>query len=344
MDGIERLECVYYPGPIPSNRAVLTSLCFIFDKIYFPGVYLPKGGFDEDMLRHEIARIEALKDNSYDTHLLIAAMKFLEYRIPLDGILEYPTTEFIFGWNDKGENKARARAIYDSHYPPRENFEPMFTTSHSKGLPGSRESVDYLGDFFYQAEAMDFAQKNDLALVNDGSAWEFPFRAQYKDNAQSLAMLLAFESVGLVLPDLPVLTPQEIVEFRMENSKELKNFRGAMFRFAKSLNSLILEDTSDEELQRKTKFVLDTEIKPSLHELNRDLTNPNRPWHRRIIDTVRITSSVATGFFTTGLAGTTAADGIKSIILSEFEGKGEKLQAAKRNGLYYLLKAKGIKD
>jgi hypothetical protein len=148
--------------------------------------------------------------------------------------------------------------------------------------------------------------------------------------------------VNLALPDLPVLTPQEIVEFRMENVRELKNFRGAMLRFAKSLNSLISENTSDEELQRKTKFVLDTEIIPSLHDLNRDLINPNRPWHRRIVDTVRIASSIATGAFTGGLAGTTAAEGIKGLVLSEFEGKGEKLQAAKRNGLYYLLKAKGI--
>jgi hypothetical protein len=230
MEGIERLECVYYPGPIPSDRAVLTSLCFIFDKIYFPGVYLPKGDFDKDLLRHEIARIEALGNPNYDTHLLIAAMKFIEFRIPLDGILEYPTSDAIFDRSKDAEHMRVARAIYDAHYPPTENFEPALSTLHSKGLPGSRESIDYLGDFFYQAEAMDFAQKNNLNLVDDGSSWALPFRAQYKDNAQSLAMMLAFESMGLVLPDLPVLTPQEIVDFRMENIKELQTFRGAMLR------------------------------------------------------------------------------------------------------------------
>jgi hypothetical protein len=57
MGNIERLECVYYPGPIPANSAVLTVLCFLFDKIHFPNVYLPMGGYDKKALREEIKRL-----------------------------------------------------------------------------------------------------------------------------------------------------------------------------------------------------------------------------------------------------------------------------------------------
>jgi hypothetical protein len=92
MDNIERLECVYYPGPVPSDSAVLTVLCFVFDKIHFPGVYLPKGDYDKELLNQEILRLEGLEP-SYKTNNLIGMLKFLEYRLPLDGILEYPSPD-----------------------------------------------------------------------------------------------------------------------------------------------------------------------------------------------------------------------------------------------------------
>ena len=41
-----KLEAVYLSAPIPRNLAVLTVMGAIFDKVHFPGVYLPKDGFD----------------------------------------------------------------------------------------------------------------------------------------------------------------------------------------------------------------------------------------------------------------------------------------------------------
>jgi len=342
MDNIEQLECVYYPGPIPCDGAILTALCLVFDKIYFPGVYLPKGDYDKELLQHEIARLESLP-RSYDTDRLINILQFLEYRAPLDGILEYPSARdsiFIAG-RDKQTGKL-IRVIYDVNYPPRENFEPSFEGAHVKGLPQSDEAVIYAGEFSYQAGAIEYAAQNRLTLLDDGSGLALPFRARYKDNAQSLAALIAVESVGLVLPDLPAFTTQELVDFTIENAKELRNFRASMLRYAKLLNAQISEDTSIEDLNRKTKFFIETEIRPALHDLNRDLQNPNRPWYKRMTDGVKIASSVAAGFLTGGLVGQTAAEGIRNAILSELEGRGDKQEAAKRNGLYYLLRARGI--
>ena len=65
MDNIERLECVYYSGPVPRDVAALTALCFVFDKIHFPGVYLPKGDYDRELLQREIARLEALSPREH---------------------------------------------------------------------------------------------------------------------------------------------------------------------------------------------------------------------------------------------------------------------------------------
>lgn len=343
MDNIERLECVYYPGPVPANGAVLTTLCFVFDKIHFPGVYLPKGGYDKELLRQEIERLEALELKTHDIHLLIGILRFLEFRFPLDGILEYPSqsSSIIVAAKDDEKEKL-VRAIYDVHFPPRENFEPIFESAFVKGLPESDEAVEYAGSFYYQAGAILYAAQHRFPLLSDGSGLALPFRAQYKDNAKSLATLLAIESMGLVLPDLPVFTTQELVDFRMENAKELRCFRASMLRYAKELNTQIAEDSSIEEVNRKAKFLIDTEVQPALHDLRRDLLNPNRPWHKRMADGVRITSSIIAGLLTGGLIGQTAAEGISNALLSELEGSGGRHEAAKRNGLYYLLKAKAI--
>lgn len=342
MDNIDQLECVYYPAHIPNNSAVLSILCLVFDRIHFPGTYLPKGDYDRELLRHEIDRLKALNPKTYETDILIGTLSFLECRLPLDGILVYPSTSgSIFGekLSDKGE---LARAIYNANYPPRPNFEPMIGGSCSKALPGSDESIEYKELFSYQANAIKYAANNDLPLLDDGTGLKFPFQGRYKDNAPALATLLAVESIKVALPHVPILTPRELIDFRADNVKELRAFRSSMLRYARELNQQISNDGSKEELFKKAKFLVDTEISPALHDLNRDLTNPNRPWHKRMTNGITISSSVVAGFLTGGLVGQSAAQGIRDAILSEIEGKGDKQEAAKRHGLYYLLNVKTL--
>lgn len=338
-ENIERLECVYYPGPVPSDLSVLTTLCFVYDKIYFPRVSLPLGGYDKVELQREIVRLEALNDKSHKTGRLIGILKFLEWRNTLDGILEYPSPDSIFGKTESSHIQKMARMIYDVNFPPKENFEPMFETGSSKGLPGGDESVDFAGDFFYQAEALSFSAERNIPVIDDGSGLALPFKAKYKDCAQPLSTIMAIESIKTIMPKLPILTPQEIVEFRMENKEELKNFRAAMLRLSSTLNGQISEQSSDEEVQKKAKFIVETQVVPSLHELNRDLQNPNRAWYKRFIDGASITASVAVGVITGGPAGTTAAVGLTKILASEIEAKGDKATNVKHNGLYYLVRA-----
>ena len=52
IDEALRLDAVYLTAPIPRNLAALTVLGAVFDKVYFPGVYLPKGGYDPAKLEH----------------------------------------------------------------------------------------------------------------------------------------------------------------------------------------------------------------------------------------------------------------------------------------------------
>lgn len=44
IDETLRLDAVYLTAPVPLNLGVLTELGTVFDKVYFPGVHMPKSG------------------------------------------------------------------------------------------------------------------------------------------------------------------------------------------------------------------------------------------------------------------------------------------------------------
>jgi hypothetical protein len=62
---------------VPRNLGVLTVLGAVFDKVYFPGVHMPKSGYDPKDVEKEILRLEGLQDRSHDTQLLMGAMRLL---------------------------------------------------------------------------------------------------------------------------------------------------------------------------------------------------------------------------------------------------------------------------
>ena len=88
IDETLKLEAVYLSAPIPRNLAVLTAMGAIFDKVYFPGVYLPKEGFDLGELDKEIARLKALPNADYDRQLLIGILSLTKHAKTLAGLCE----------------------------------------------------------------------------------------------------------------------------------------------------------------------------------------------------------------------------------------------------------------
>jgi len=94
LDDALGLEAVYYATPIPRDLATLTVLGAVFDKVYFPGVYLPKDGFDVAALDKEIMRLEALPNarTDYDTALLIGELRLARHARTLDGLCVFNNT------------------------------------------------------------------------------------------------------------------------------------------------------------------------------------------------------------------------------------------------------------
>ena len=54
------LDFVNYALPIPRDAATLTALGLLFDRVIFPGVYIPTSDHDEEGYEKELVRLRAL--------------------------------------------------------------------------------------------------------------------------------------------------------------------------------------------------------------------------------------------------------------------------------------------
>jgi hypothetical protein len=155
LDSALALDATYYSAPIPRNAAVLTILGAVFDKVYFPGVYMPKGGYDSKELQKEIERLKALPTPGAGTGQLIGMLEFVRHVKTLDGFCVF-TGDRDDPFLDR--NKVPGDMVRDLffaiHGPQKAGWEPVFDTNHHKGLPGSDEHVTWPGDYHYLANSV----------------------------------------------------------------------------------------------------------------------------------------------------------------------------------------------
>ncbi len=337
---MEELEVIYYSAPIPRNLEVLTVLGAVFDKVYFPGVYLPTEGFATDEIDKEIARIESYGGRRRPNDMMVGLLKFLRHAKTLRGFCEFT------GVRDDFELKGKvpsgfAETIYQMIHganPP--GWHPMIPDYHSKMLPGDTEYVAYPDIYQYLALATISAAQTGIPLLNDlaGMPVAGADGASPHDNAAALSSLLAIECVRTALPQIPLLQPKELMEFRAENGAHLRTFRNAMLRYSRELNAEI-KGLDRQELQRKTTFFVQTEIAPTLDELRNSIAAPNRPWHKRILDGMYIVPRLGWAFMTgNGVMASDALGRLMTTLVSEYEAAQDKRAAAKNAGLFYLLR------
>jgi hypothetical protein len=346
FDGLDetlKLEAVYFSAPIPRNFAVLTVLGAVFDKVYFPGVYLPKSGFDVAELDKEIERIEALPiAQHFDTRVLTGVMKLTKYARMLEGFCEFTADpDDPFG-NKTRPPSALIKAVDEAiHGPPRPGLIPDYTTGHCKVIPGSEENILYPGIYDYLARAIVLSGETGVPLLNDFPEIPIPGVSDRvpTDNAKLLATIIAIECTKLVLPATPVLRPEDIMEFRSYNAPLLRAFRRSMLRYAADLNCKI-KDVTSEEFGIKTKFFVETEIVPAMDELNVLMNDPARPWHKRAISAIKIIPEIGGAFLAGGptAALTKAITAYATQFFVELAAKGDKEEAIKRSGLTYLMR------
>ena len=350
LDDALALEAVYYSAPIPRDLATLTVLGTVFDKVHFPGVYLPKDGFDEAALDREIERLEALPDarTDYDTALLIGVLKMAKFARTLDGFCVFTNTR---DEPFRASNSIPAKMVADIsnaiHGPPPKGFIPTFSTNNHKGLPGGNEHVTYPGAYHYLAGAILESAKLGAPLLNDYPGLPIPGIDQTtpQDEAKVLSAILAIECTKLVLPPTPILHPADIMEFRAANTELLRGFRKSMLRYAADLNGKI-GGLSQEDFEHKTRFFIETQIVPAMDDLRITMNDPARPWHKRAIDVAKVIPSIAGAYFTGGTSAALikALTAYASQFFVEVAAHGDRQEALKRSGLYYLLQLRKFHD
>jgi hypothetical protein len=148
LDAALTLDAIYYSAPIPRNAAVLTIMGAVFDKLYFPDVYMPNGGYDEKELQKEIERLRALPTPGRNTAKLIGILEFVQHVKTLDGFCVFTgdgNTPFLD--HNKVPGQMARDLFFAIHGPQKPGWEPMIHTSHHKGIPGSDEHVTWPGDY-----------------------------------------------------------------------------------------------------------------------------------------------------------------------------------------------------
>jgi hypothetical protein len=332
------LNGIYYSHPVPRDLAILTLMGFVFDKVYFPGAYLPIAGFDPSEVEKEIERLRQW-EGDYDTNQLIGVLRFLKHVPALQGFCEFQSsTSEIFG--DPKFSPDVITKIYDAiHGPPREGWIPTISSGHSKGLPGSNESVAFRGEYHQLANAIYESSRIDVPLINDAPGLPvFSDIASPINDSRALAGMLSVLCMHLVLPDLPVLSPPDLMEFRAATAPELRAFRGSMLGYAKELNSGLIQQGDPKEIERHAQFFVDTEIAPRLDELRALMQKRNSGWIKRSI--CKIMPGVVAGYMTGGRYAALAAlvTGGAAHVPSELKSATTSSREAKKSGLYYLLK------
>ena len=222
----------------------------------------------------------------------------------------------------------------------------MFSHNHSKAMPGSEEAILYPGHYHYMAGAVLHSAHTGIPLLNDIPGLPIPFVAGAEgDAAKHLSAILAIECIKLALPELPVLRPDDLMEFREDNRDSLRVFRRSLLRYAGDL-SVKLARIAPKDIEAATKFFVDTEIVPALDELRAKMNAPARPWYKRAIDAGRVAPKISPSFYTMDvktIIGTALLADLPQFF-TELTAIGEKREALRKSGLYYLLQLETFYD
>jgi hypothetical protein len=342
---VPELDAVYYGSPIPRGLPSLTLLGLVFDRIHFPNVHLPTDGYDLEAVAAEAERIERLGPHDYNTAILIGALRVLPHVPDLKEFCVFAgDPNQVFGGVDDKATQVLVNALDEAIFgPPRADFIPMYESGFNKALPGGEADIDYPGPLHYPANALLYAARMGIPVVND-SGLPVPGLGgtDAKHNAKLLASILAMECVSFALPQVRPLSPKELVAVRTELRPLLLPFRASVLKLTKELNLAITQNAEHGEIMAAARFLVETDIAPALAELANELSKPTKGWTARGFEFVRQVPELATAFATMPIGLTIAkALAAAGAVFVDLDAKSAKREAA-RSGMYYLLRLRDL--
>lgn len=142
-----------------------------------------------------------------------------------------------------------------------------------------------------QTTVMALKRSVDMSVVpvTDQINYQVPFEVLNNDlifkNAKLQAASLAISSIEMVLPQVNELEDSDILELREKLSDELIPFRKSMIKLAPTIRQFLEEGASLKDVYYEARYIAETNIMPSLDELQNKMKKENGSFWRKVLQT-----------------------------------------------------------
>lgn len=306
----DSFEVVYYSHPTPNGLPILTLMGLLFDRVHFPGVYIPRD-FDPDLVSREIERLEALPGGvDLAGQHMIACMHLATIRDQIEDLCFFTgKSEDVFGTVDAQARHLSEKLAQTIFGPVRAGYIPTYIPGWHKQLPGSREGICLPAPLVYAANAVIYATGNELPMLSDEPSLPVigmgsPSDAQLE---KALTAIVALEALKLVLPSVPIMHPESLRHFRAANAGSLKRFRGGMLHCSRELMAALRQGEDERGIVHLAKKIVEQDIRPSLENLRSDCMRKGTPWYEDLMSVGSATATLAGAYYAASANETTAA-------------------------------------
>jgi len=344
------MECLYYTDSIISNKKTLAQLCFLFDKVRIFHL-LPSYFLSPLEERWETEKDTPFFSKSPCEKQLYTRIHFEKHK------------EFI------EENKELVNAdilqpILVQQVPPDwENFEINEKRLMKNGaglafgmwgqsigiVPKDKIFIDAPWFSLYRLQsisgALHFAIASGQTPISDnpllsGLAIDAVTKfsgLDYQPSQKEIANNIAFKALSLLVPNLPLLHPQEILYLRDKLSDELGYFRIEVNRLSQNISEINYQ---------KIETIIENNIKPRLDDIKLKISSLKDEIFRKITNMLMVgpgATSILSYFLNLPLEGKVVAvasfTGKIFIDIYEHNSKMKEIKNLSNNkGLIFLLK------
>lgn len=285
----EKFTGIYCSGLFIPNPAMLTTLCILFDQIYFANNLEYVLSFSK---KYKITLNDRKMKEKCDHMVFEPVIESDEIFIedPLDGLTE-------------GQKETVRAYLMQAQYFFIHNHELLGNIIKSDMLPDNDPlevelikmgNVGELNTYAVREKALQVSldglhQMNDL--IDQGA---FPIIGKYhidvnesqaeRLSSRSLASLLAMKSVELVLPAMKEVEPEIVLEARDRLKDQLPLFWASMLKLSTKLKAQIDQGMKSKDIIFETQEIVDTTVLPALIELKSKINMEKKNWFYKILN------------------------------------------------------------
>ena len=350
------MECLYYTDGFISDRKTLTKLCLLFDRVNT--FYLSPLYFLEPLeKRWQSERDTPFFSKSPCEKVLLTSEHLLAHN------------NFVVGNKELIASGVLNPIVVNQTPPDWEGFESSEKrlmrdgSGIAFGLWGqsvgivSKEKIyvdapwfslyrweSIAGGLYLATQIKNIPISDNVTLSKLGIDTVRRFApAEHLPTAEEIAANVAFQSISLMIPDIPALEPAEILELRQKLSDELTYFRIEMQKIASDI---------DERSYEKINSVVFQKVKPRLDDLELKIKSLRGELFRKIAKVFFI-GGTATTLLSHFLSmsppeqATTLSSFVGKILLDvhEYQSKcGELRKESSNRGLVFLIELKKPKS